>query len=383
MVDQITVEELADRLDAGESFALVDTRPAGSFEAWHLHGAENVPYHPHDGIDDGTLERIDALADGGPVVAICGKGLTSTSFGFELEEHGFQDVTVVKGGMEDWSEIYEVAEIELETDEDDLAIFQVQRRAKGCLGYVVGSRSTGRAAVVDPTRHTDLFKIVAEEAGLTIEAVVDTHVHADHVSGGPILADELGVSYYMGAHSADRDVTHEFEPVEDGDTIEVGDVTLEAIHTPGHTSDVTSYLVDDRFLLSSDTLFVESVGRTELQFGEADASRGAELLYESLHERILDLPADTVILPGHLSVTVDNRYEVGSPGEPIRARLGDLREGLDLLGLGKEAFVERLTGESSEKPPNYEEIIAINTGRKSVGDDEAMQLELGPNNCAA
>ena len=381
MVDQITVEELADWLDAGESFALVDTRPAESFEGWHLHGAENVPYHPHDGIDDGMLDRIDALADDGPVVAICGKGLTSTSFGFELEQHGFQDVTVVKGGMEDWSEIYEVAEIE--THSEDLLIFQVQRRAKGCLGYVVGSRAAGRAAVVDPTRHTDVFKVVAEEAGLTIKAVIDTHVHADHVSGGPSLADELGVTYYMGAHSADRDVAHEFEPVEDGDTIDVGHTTFEAIHTPGHTSDVTSYLVDGRVLLSSDTLFVESVGRTELQFGEADASRGAGLLYESLHERILDLPVDTVILPGHLSVTVDNRYEVGSPGEPIRARLGDLREELDLLGLDREAFVEQLTGETGEKPPNYEAIIAINTGRESVEEKEAMQLELGPNNCAA
>jgi len=105
-----------------------------------------------------------------------------------------------------------------------------------------------------------------------------------------------------------------------------------------------NYLVDGELLLTGDTLFVDSVGRTELQFGEDDdASRGAELLYDSLHETILNLPDDTTILPGHLTVTSDGRYENGSPGEPLEARLGDLRDELDFLGLDREAFVERLT----------------------------------------
>jgi len=145
-----------------------------------------------------------------------------------------------------------------------------------------------------------------------------------------------------------------------------------------------NYLVDGELLLTGDTLFVDSVGRTELQFGEDDASRGAELLYDSLHETILNLPDDTTILPGHLTVTSDGRYENGSPGEPLEARLGDLRDELDFLGLDREAFVERLTEDTPEKPPNYETVIAINTGKETVEDEsEATELELGPNNCAA
>ncbi|WP_458189097.1 MBL fold metallo-hydrolase [Haladaptatus sp. NG-WS-4] len=382
MVKNITAEQLADKIDADEQFTLIDTRPEESFEAWHVRNAENVPYDPDEGLSEEQLNEVNALVDGRPVVAICGKGLTSTPFGFELDERGYDDVEVVTGGMEEWSKLYEV--VPIETTNDDLVVRQVQRRAKGCLGYVVGSKKAEEAVVVDATRQTDQFKVAAQDAGLSIGGVLDTHVHADHISGSPTLAEEVGVPYRLGETAHERGVQYEYDPLSDGETTEVGDVEIEALHTPGHTSEMMNYLVDGEVLLTGDTLFVDSVGRTELQFGEADASRGAEMLYDSLHETILELPDDTKILPGHLTVTSDGRYENGSPGEPLSARLGDLREELDLLQLDKDAFVERLTEEAPEKPPNYESVIAINTGKETVDDEgEATELELGPNNCAA
>ncbi|MFW5974065.1 MAG: MBL fold metallo-hydrolase, partial [Natrialbaceae archaeon] len=316
------------------------------------------------------------------VVTVCGKGLTSTPFAIELDEHGYEDVSAVSGGMEEWSKVYEVAHIE--TSSDDLVVRQIQRRAKGCLGYVIGSREAQEAVAVDATRQTDQFKVAAQDAGLSIARVLDTHIHADHISGSPALAADIGVPYHLGEMASERGVEYEYEPVSDGETIEVGDIEIEACHTPGHTSEMMNYLVDGELLLTGDTLFVDSVGRTELQFGDDDAARGAQLLYDSLYETILDLPDDTRILPGHLTVTSDGRYENGTPGEPLAARLGDLRGELDFLGLDREAFVERLTDEAPEKPPNYETVIAINTGRETVDDEgEATELELGPNNCAA
>lgn len=382
MIDQLTAEELASKLDADAQFTLVDTRPPDSYEAWHVRGAQNVPYEPGEELSDDTVERVRTLTDGQPLVAICGKGLTSTGFGLGLERHGFADVAVVKGGMEDWSRVYEV--VPIETGTDDLVIRQVQRRAKGCLGYVVGSAATGEAVVVDATRDTDQFKIAAEDAGLTIEGVLDTHVHADHVSGGRKLAETLDVPYYLGNEAAQRDVAFTYESLAPGNSIELGDVGLEILATPGHTVEMVNVLVDGEVLLTGDTLFVESVGRTELQFGDADAAIGAEMLYDSLHDTILELPDDTRILPGHVSVTADGRYEVAGPGDPIVARLGDLSENLDLLGLEKDAFVAELVDRTPEKPPNFERIIAINTGRDDVDDEtEATELEMGPNNCAA
>ncbi|WP_458207904.1 MBL fold metallo-hydrolase [Haladaptatus sp. NG-SE-30] len=382
MVKNITAEQLADKIDADEEFTLIDTRPEDSYEAWHVRDAENVPYDPEEGLNDDQLNEVNGLVDGRPVIAICGKGLTSTPFGFELDERGYDDVEVVTGGMEEWSKIYEV--VPIETSNDDLVVRQIQRRAKGCLGYVIGSKEAEEAVVVDATRQTDQFKVAAQDAGLAVERVLDTHVHADHISGSPALAEETGVPYHLGETARERGVQYEYNPLSDGEVIEVGGVEIKALHTPGHTSEMMNYLVDGEVLLTGDTLFVDSVGRTELQFGEADASRGAEMLYDSLHETILDLPDDTTILPGHLTVTSDGRYENSSPGEPLTARLGDLREELDLLQLDKDAFVQRLTENAPEKPPNYESVIAINTGKESVDDEgEATELELGPNNCAA
>jgi len=382
MVKNITAEQLADKIDADEQFTLIDTRPEDSFEAWHVRDAENVPYNPDEGLSEDQLNEANALIDDRPVVAICGKGLTSTPFAFDLDEQGYDDTSVVTGGMEEWSKLYEV--VPIETSSDDLVVRQVQRRAKGCLGYIVGSKQAEEAVVVDATRQTDQFKVAAQDAGLSITRVLDTHVHADHISGSPALADEVGVPYHLGEAASERGVEYEYEPLSDGEVIEVGDVEIEALHTPGHTSEMMNYLVDGELLLTGDTLFVDSVGRTELQFGEDDASHGAELLYDSLHETILDLPDDTTILPGHLTVTSDGRYEHGSPGDPLEARLGDLREDLDLLGLDRDAFVERLSDDAPEKPPNYETVLAINTGKETVDDEgEATELELGPNNCAA
>jgi glyoxylase-like metal-dependent hydrolase (beta-lactamase superfamily II) len=382
MVEKIAAKQLAKKIDADEQFTLIDVRPEDSYDAWHVRDAENIPYDPDERLSEDQLNEVNALVDGRSVVAICGKGLTSTPFAFDLEKHGYDDVSVVTGGMEAWSKHYEVAPIE--TSGDDLVVRQIQRRAKGCLGYVVGSKAADEAVVVDATRQTDEFKIAAQDAGLSIARVFDTHVHADHISGGSALADEIGVPYHLGDAASERGVEYEYDSLSGGDVVEVGDVEIEALHTPGHTTEMLNYLVDGELLLTGDTLFVDSVGRTELQFGEDDASRGAELLYDSLHETILDLSDDTTILPGHLTVTSDGRYENGSPGDPLTARLGDLREELDFLGLDRDAFVERLTEDTPEKPPNYEAVIAINTGKDTVDDEnKATELELGPNNCAA
>ena len=416
MVSRITARELAERVDAaGEDrpFALVDTRQPESFEDWHVHGAENVPFDPTEGFREEHREAVDAAADGDPVVVICGKGLTSTPFGIHLEEDGYEadegrvaaggddsaadrrgggladdrgggladDVTVVRGGMEAWSTVHEVADV---AADDDVVVRQLQRRATGCLGYVVGDPGAGEAVVVDPTRQTDEFVVAAEAAGLSVGAVVDTHVHADHLSGGPDLAAELGVPYYLGVDVEDPAVEHGYDSLSDGETLEVGDVEVRVVHAPGHTESTANLVVEEGFLLSADTLHLGGVGRTELAFGEDRAEEGAELLYETLHDRLLDLPDDVVVLPGHVAVTEDDRYEVGAPGDPIRERLGDIRSELDLLGYDREAFLEAVTEDLPEEPGEYETIVAVNAGEETVESEEAAaELETGPNNCSA
>ncbi|WP_101297743.1 MBL fold metallo-hydrolase [Halegenticoccus soli] len=382
MFEQITAERLKELQDAGEEYALIDTRPEESYESWHVRGARNFPFGPTEALDEERRGEVDELIGGRPVVTICGKGATSTNLAARLDAAGYEDVSVVKGGMRDWNDVYD--RVPIDAGDGDLVVVQFQRRAKGCLGYLIGSRDAGEAIVFDPTRQTDQYVVTAAELGLRISRAVDTHVHADHLSGGRALAERLGVLYHLGARARERGVEFEFEPIEDGDVLALGDAEITALHTPGHTSELTSYRIDDEAVLTADALFVDSIGRTELEFGGDEAEAGARMQYESLHDVLAELPDGLSVLPGHVTVTSDGRYENGSPGEPVTATLGAVAERLDALGLDEDEFVKRLVESTPEKPANYETIIDVNRGRRRLeGVEDAEDLETGANNCAA
>jgi glyoxylase-like metal-dependent hydrolase (beta-lactamase superfamily II) len=381
MFDQITAREFEDGVDRHEDGrTVVDTRPEDSYESWHVPGAVNLPFGPTETLAPEQEARIDRLAGNDSIVTICGKGATSTTLAAELDANGYDDVAVVKGGMRDWNSLYERADV----DADDGRIIQFQRRGKGCLSYLVAAPAAGEAVLVDPTRHVDQYVVAAAELGVDVTRVLDTHVHADHISGGRRLADRLDVPYHLGTRAAERDPAYDFDAVADGDVIRVGDVAITVQAAPGHTSELVTYRVDDEALLTGDALFVDSVGRTELEFGEEGAERGAEMQYETLHDTLLAQSDDLTVLPGHVGLTSDGRFEHASPGSPVSASLGEIRRRLDLAGLDRDAFVDRMVDTVSEKPDNYETIIDVNLGRGSIESSrEATQLETGSNNCSA
>ncbi|SDM54620.1 thiosulfate/3-mercaptopyruvate sulfurtransferase [Halogranum gelatinilyticum] len=381
MTDTLTATDLRDRIDDAD-FELVDTRLADDFAGWHIDGAVNYPYKPGDDFDPERFKAETGVTEDDTIYTICAKGISSNDFADVLDEHGFDDVTVVSDGMQGWSAVYDV--VEIPTASDGIEILQIQRRAKGCLGYLVGDVESREAAVIDASRHTDEFVTAAEERGYTITHVFDTHVHADHVSGGRNLADEVGATYHLGADARDRGVEYAYDALSPNEVVRVGDVDVKALATPGHTSEMVSYLVDGEAVMTGDSLFVGSVGRTELQFGGGGAADGAHLLYRSLHRTLLAEPDSVTVLPGHFALSNDGEATDGTPGEPISATVGELRTGQDLLQVDEETFVSRLTDRLPEKPPNYETVIDVNTGRRRLDDEqEATELELGPNRCAA
>lgn len=377
MVTTLSAEAFRDRLDSGDSMTIVDTRPDESFESWRIADSIQYFYKPFHDFDLADFEAETGLDTSDPVVTLCAKGKASDDFAAKLTDAGYEDVAVVDGGMRAWSAVYDHVQIEY----DAFTVVQLQRRAKGCLGYVIARE--GEAAVVDATRHTDEFRQAAKALGAEIAAVFDTHVHADHISGGRELANEVGVPYYLGETATDRDVGYAFEPLGANETVSVGGVDIKALSTPGHTSEMVNYLLGSEAVLTGDTIFVDSVGRTELQFGDGDAATGAELLYDSLHRTLLAEPDAVNVLPGHFTVNNDGTVGI-TPGEPVDTTVGALRTGLDVLAADRESFIETLTAHLPEKPPNYERVIGINAGHETVDDDtEATELELGPNRCAA
>ncbi|MYL66291.1 MBL fold metallo-hydrolase [Halorubrum distributum] len=422
MVETISADEFRDRIDErrrGErSFVIVDTRPEESFAGWRVADAVHYFYKPFHEFDVDDFERETGLSPDDTVITLCAKGKASDDFAAELDAAGYDDVTVVADGMRGWSAVYDRTEVPLPDAPDaapPLDVVQVQRRAKGCLGYlVVGGRERGTAdhvpaasdgsdrvaVAIDVSRHGDEWIEAAAERDASIATVLDTHVHADHLSGGRALADELGVPYYLPAAAAERDVAYSFEPIDRNETLDVGGIDLKALATPGHTDDGASYLVGDAAVLTGDTLFTDSVGRTELQFsaggdgngddGEVDgaadegAAGAARRLYDSLHGTLLAEPDGVVVCPGHFAVANDGTTGDVVPGEPVFATVGDARREIDVLDLDAADFVERITRTLPEKPPNYESVIAANRGVESPPDETAaIELELGPNRCAA
>ncbi|WP_327053488.1 MBL fold metallo-hydrolase [Halomicrococcus gelatinilyticus] len=375
-VETIEAETLKEQIDAGEDVTILDVRAEDEFDEWHIEGDSveiaNVPYYGLvDGLDEEDLERIP---EGDPLVVLCAKGGSSELIAEMLVEEG-RDAVSLAEGMNGWATIYEYEEVE--TDGDAL-VAQYQRPSSGCLGYLVVSGD--EAAIIDPLRaFTDTYLEDAEELGADLKYAIDTHIHADHISGVRALAEE-GVEGVIPAASVERGVTYadEVTNAEDGDVFEVGDTEIETVYTPGHTSGMTSYLVDGELLATGDGLFIESVARPDLEEGDEGAPDAAKQLYESLQERVLTLDDDVLIGGAHFSDSAEPA-EDGTYTAPI----GELTETMDALTVDEDEFVDIVLADMPPRPANYVDIIETNLGQQEADDEEAFELELGPNNCAA
>ncbi|MEK7774270.1 MAG: MBL fold metallo-hydrolase, partial [Candidatus Zixiibacteriota bacterium] len=151
---------------------------------------------------------------------------------------------------------------------------------------------------------------------------------------------------------------------------------LRVYATPGHTGESVCYSWFDSLLFTGDTLFVESVGRPDLEKGDAGAENGAKLLYDSLHSRVMNLPPDMTVCPGHTSEMI------GFDGKPIVARLSELTASIEYLKQDERSFVQSIVTSLSAKPPNFQFIIAINEGRADCAPTDPLVVEAGPNRCA-
>ncbi|WP_137290691.1 MBL fold metallo-hydrolase [Natronorubrum halophilum] len=377
-VESVSPDGLKERIDAGEAVTLLDTRMESEYDEWRIDGENvesiNVPYFEFldDEIDDDVLAQI---RDDREITVLCAKGGSSEYVAAQLRERDY-DVDHLEDGMNGWARIYE--RVEVERYDGVGTLYQYQRPSSGCLGYLLVD--SDEAAVIDPLRaFTDRYLEDVDELGADLTYAIDTHIHADHISGVRELDDE-GVEGAIPEAAVDRGVTYadEMTQAEDGDEFKVGDATIETVYTPGHTSGMTSYLIDDSLLATGDGLFVESVARPDLEEGDEGAEDAARQLYQTLQERVLILPDDTLVGGAHFSGSAEPADD-GTYTAPI----GQLEEEMDALAMDEDEFVELTLSDMPPRPANYEDIIPTNLGQQAVDDEEAFELELGPNNCAA
>jgi glyoxylase-like metal-dependent hydrolase (beta-lactamase superfamily II)/rhodanese-related sulfurtransferase len=382
-----TPTDLFEHIQHRERLYVLDVRNREEFEKLKIEGpgvhAINFPYFEmlESGGEDDMIDAVtacvrrdlsDQLPPTAPVLAVCAKGETAQFVNQGLQRLGYTSATLA-GGMKAWGEHYERRRIHQSID---LQIYQISRPARGCLSYVLISGE--HAIVIDPLRHVHPYLDLAREAKCRIEAVIDTHGHADHISGGRALSAWYYLHPYDAIHPMDMlPATFSYEPIRAGQVFQFGKHDLQVIHVPGHTLGMVALRLDDQFLFTGDTIFIHSVSRPDLG-GKAET--WAPLHAHSLR-RLLELPEQISVLPGHFS----SMEEMDSGGcfQASLAKLKRENESLRVLQQESDAGFARYLIESLPKfIPEYVEMKRVNCGLSSPDEEASATLETGKNACA-
>jgi len=374
---QIAPQELAERLDHGEPLQVLDVRAAEKVAAGHVMLGSALDFRAMPNSKLLALSSLDGLGldPRRPVAVICNRGNSSKQSTAFLRERGYEAFSVT-GGMAAWEMIYVARRL---APTPSLAhVVQLDRLGKGALSYVLVS--DGDAVVVDPGRHLARYDALLTELSATPAAVVDTHMHADYLSGARAAAARWQVPYFV--HDDDAVSPYDGTPgrfshqaLSDGDTIVFGRALLRAVHVPGHTLGSVALLADDGLALTGDFLFVRSVGRPDLG-GQADA--WAKLLWQSLERARREWSGDLLVLPGHYSSEDERRAD-----RAVAARFDVIAATNAAAAIQDEReFLGWVAKHQMTPPPAYRTIKQANLGLVDVLDADADVLESGPNQCA-
>ena len=371
-VNKWTAADVARKVIDNKELFILDVRNADAFEDWKIDGHKfeylNIPYFELlDGVDE-ILEKVPTDKD---VLVVCAKEGSSIMVAEMLLDAG-REVAYLEGGMKSWSMYLEP--IKVGDLKDGGELYQFVRLGKGCLSYM--AISEGEAAIIDAVRFTEVFTNFAKEKGVEIKHVFDTHLHADHISGGRHIASITGATYYLPPKDAEE-VVFEYTALEDGLTVKLGasEIEVGALYSPGHTIGSTSFVIDSSYLLTGDILFIDSIGRPDLA-GLAEDWVGD--LRETLYKRYRELAEDLIVLPAHFMI-IEELNEDGT----VAKRLGDLfAENHGLNVEDEEVFRKMVTDGLPPQPNAYQEIRQVNMGKITPDNDEQTEMEIGPNRCA-
>jgi glyoxylase-like metal-dependent hydrolase (beta-lactamase superfamily II)/rhodanese-related sulfurtransferase len=361
--------------DSGSPLLVLDVRNEEEFTKWKIEARHpistiNIPYFDFIEDTDAAMKRLPPNGDK-EIVVVCAKGGSSAMVVELLRAEGVP-ASNLRGGMVAYGEYLQPVEVRL-TGASNLRLWQIHRRGKGCLSYI--AMADGESIVVDPARDIHVYESLAAGQKAKIVRVLETHVHADHVSGGPELSRRHNASYSAGA-SPECDPSTKSKALRDGEVLVLGAARIEVLHTPGHTPGSVCYLLNDSYLFSGDTLFVNSVGRPDLG---GDVLNWSAALFTTLTRRLTWLDDEVTIFPAHSA----GSSEIGGDGL-VSTKLGDLRQRMPEFHMTDErAFCHRMQAAASAPPASYNEIIRVNLGQATASPEKVTEWELGKNQCAA
>jgi glyoxylase-like metal-dependent hydrolase (beta-lactamase superfamily II) len=359
---EMSVQELQELLAAGMPVIVVDIRAPADRE-WSIPGSLQID--AYEAVKSGSLGLLASVDFApGPVVTVCGIGRTAAIATELLRTTGVDAVTLT-GGMRAWSQSWNTAQANVSGCE----VIQVRRTGKGCLSYIVASG--GEAVVIDASIDPEVYVRILRERQWRLRAVLDTHIHADHLSRSRLFAQREGAEVWLPTQARTR---YAYRPVSDGDLIRFGSAELVALHTPGHTAESTTYVLGRSAAFTGDTLFLAGVGRPDLEGGGQDESASRARLLHASVQRILQLGDAVLVLPGHVSEPIP------FDGRVLATTVGRIRASVTLTRLGREEFVAAVLTRLPPSPPNHSRIVELNERGELPGNP--TDLEAGANRCA-
>jgi len=353
--DAVNPNELTEKLHDPNVY-LLDVRDPDEFSDYSISGSTNIPlpelFKP---------ENISKIPQDKEIITICPHGNMATLATFALARNGLK-ARILNGGLAGWSQVLSSVDAF-----ENPTVVQIEKIGKGCLSHMVISQN--ESIVIDPLFPAEKYLEVAKGHDAKISYILDTHQHADHVSAAQQLSELSGAPMYESKlEKWDRQANF----LEDGQVISFGTSKLRVIHTPGHTPGSLSYVVNEKYVFTGDILFIESIGRPDLR---DNAEEFALELYDSLHNKLLKLPSDTIVFPTHHGPLVNSVNGVFSTTIEKTKQHG-------VLKLSKEEFVKQVVSIVVPRPMNYQKIIQINKGSIPLTPSDVPDLELGPNRCS-
>lgn len=360
----ITADALSQKLSSGEAVTIIDIRPLHERSEWFIPGSIHADVYDRLKQNDETVFDDLPLDPSIPVVTVCAGGKLSLKAADLLIEKGY-DAYSLQNGMKGWSLAWNIAQQQF----DDFVIWQIRRTGKGCLSYVVAS--CNEAIIIDASLPVEVYTELVSQHQLSIKHVIETHIHADHLSRSKELAQYYNVPLQLPVPNK---VQFEYSPVNGESRFSIGTIVLRSIPTPGHTLESYSFYIEDRILFTGDTLFTNGVGRPDLKASEAESREKAALLYRSLHQ-LLSLPDEVIVLPAHTNTPAafDNTL--------IKTTLGEAKKNISLLQNNEAEFINSLLNKIPPTPPNFL-LIAEKNKMGDYKDINPIDVEAGANRCA-
>ena len=361
--------------EPGAEFLLLDVRVNEEFDRFKVEGPflsdmVNVPYVEFVEHEEESVARVPAAEK---VRIVCAKEGSARYVGEILVNHGFKDVRYLEGGIKTWGNMLAPKRV---ADNETYRFYQFIRPGKASCSY--GLISNDEMVLFDPSRNVNFYQNFAEKNGARIVKSFETHLQADYISGSKQIAAESGAQI-LGHENDFKDATFKYQKIDDDQVYAVskGGPEIRALHMPGHTPGSTSYLIDNQYLITGDTVFILSIGRPDLG---GKAEEWSKMLYRTLNDKIAKLDDDLLILPGHYM-----DWKEANPQQIFSDALGSIKnKNSDIYSISTEsAFIEFIKGNMRPQPEVYADIRKVNAGLLEVDAEEQEIMDLGKNECAA